>query len=406
MTYSSKWDTKPLKHIALINPDADEELSDGTIVKQVNLDKLKPYSKFIDGFDTVEFDGKGSKFRNNDTLVPKISSALVNGKTAFVNVLDEGEIGIGSSWFIVLRGIDNICDPDFLYYLATTPWFRELAGKTLEGSTKSRYININILKEYEFQIPAYEEQHRLASVLKVIDDKIDKNIKVCAAIEKILERIFHDRFNKYNFHNQELPQGWRQGFLYEIGDIVAGSTPSKKVTEYYSDCSIPWITPRDLSKQGTKFISKGAIDITEKGLNNCSASKLPRGTVLFSSRAPIGYVAIASNELVTNQGFRSIVPFSGVGSTFVYYLLCSKIDEIINMATGSTFKEISGQALKKLKIIVPDKTFLTSFDKHTMGLMRYQENIESENHLLGRIRDNLLPLLISGALRVYSGDNK
>ena len=338
MNTKAQWEAKVLKDIALIDPE--DILLVGQTAKQVNLDRIKPHNKVIHGFEQVKFIGKGSKFRNNDVLVPRISSALEGGKAALVNILSDGEIGIGSNWFIVLRAIENVSDPDFLYYLVKTPWFMELSIKTLEGSSQSRYINVNTLTAYEFFISEYEEQCRISSVLKVIDSKIEKNTKVCDAIEKILEQVFRNWFPQYDHRKSDLPGGWRNGALSEIGDVVAGSTPSKKTADYYTNHGISWITPKDLSKQGVKFIAKGAVDITEEGLRSCSTRILPRGTVLFSSRVPIGYMAIATNELVTNQGFRSIVPFSGVGSTFVYYLLRNKIDEITNMAVGSTLKHL------------------------------------------------------------------
>jgi len=403
MSTKAQWEAKALKDIALINPE--DMIIAGPTAKQVNMDKLKPHNKVINGFEWVEFSGKGSKFRNKDILVPKISSALEGGKAALVNILDEGEIGIGSNWFIVLRAIENVSDPDFLYYLVKTPWFMELAIKTLEGSSQSRYLNVNTLTAYEFFIPEYEEQCRISSVLKVIDNKIEKNTKVCDEIEKILEQVFCNWFSQYDRRKSDLPEGWRNGVLSEIGDIVAGSTPSKKTADYYTKYGISWITPKDLSKQGVKFIAKGAVDITDEGLRNCSTRILPRGTILFSSRAPIGYMGIATNELVTNQGFRSIVPFSGIGSTFVYYLLRNKINEITNIASGSTFKEISGQALKKLEIVIPEASVLADFDTHTKYLMRYQENMEHENHLLSRLRNHLLPLLMSGELQVGKRSN-
>lgn len=418
MRYSAHpdWEMRTLKDIIIFNPE--EEIQKGSIVKQINLDKLTPYNKFIKGFEEIEFAGKGRKFRNQDVLVPQISSALIGGKTALVTILDEDEVGVGSNWYLVLRGIDQVTNPDFLYYLATTPWFKELAIKSLEGSTHSQYINMNILMESKFPIPPYNEQCLIADTLSTIDAKIEQNSEVCHVLEKILNRLFYNWFITYNFPNEHgtpykdgggeffksdlgfIPNGWKTGCLSDIGNIVAGATPSKKIGAYYTPDGISWITPKDLSRLKTKFISKGAIDITEEGLNSCSANRLPRGTVLFSSRAPIGYIAIAANDLATNQGFRSIIPFSNIGSTFVYYLLLSKTQEITNMASGTTFKEISGQSLKKLRIVIPDASVLQAFGEQTNCLMHYQENLEKENQLLASIRANLLPMLMSGAVRI------
>jgi len=146
---------------------------------------------------------------------------------------------------------------------------------------------------------------------------------------------------------------WDNCLIDDLGTIVGGSTPRTSISEYW-DGSIPWITPRDMSQQtGEKYISNGERFITEKGLENSSAKLLPKGTVLFTSRAPIGYIGIASQELVTNQGFKSIIVNEKNDNEFVYYLLKFSLNKIIGMAGGSTFKEINSSSFKKIEIKVP-----------------------------------------------------
>ena len=416
MIYSSPWEFKKLEEMIIFNPE--ENILPGDAVKLINMNELKPGHKHISDFVSAEYMGKGRKFRNGDVLVPQISSALAAGKTALVSLLDKDEIGVGSNWFIVLRSIDGISSPDFLYYLAITPWFRELALKAREGATQSQYVNINILKEIALPFPPYEEQCLIADTLSLIDEKIKKNSEVFDAAEKILAELFYIWFIEFNFPDKEgkpyasnggkfigselglIPRGWKTGRLSDVGDIAAGATPSKKIDKYYSDKGIPWITPRDLSNQGTKFVSRGEVDITWEGHKSCSVVTMPAGTVLFSSRAPIGYMAIADNELTTSQGFRSVIPHKGVGSNFVYYLLRSKTQDITNIASGSIFKEISGQALKDFEIIIPDALVLKAFEEQTEHISRYQRNLEKENRLLTLIRKNLLPVLMTGIKRI------
>ncbi len=140
--------------------------------------------------------------------------------------------------------------------------------------------------------------------------------------------------------------------LSEIGQIVAGGTPKTKTVEYWNG-DIPWITPKDLSSHTSMHISKGERNISKNGLDNSSAKLLPKGTVLFTSRAPIGYVAIADNEVTTNQGFKSIIVNDDNDNIFVYYLLKNNISAIENYANGSTFKEISGTVMKNLEFDIP-----------------------------------------------------
>ena len=190
MTYkvSSGWEEKELQDIIICNPE--EHIEKGSIVKQVNLDKLEPCHKFINGFEEVEYTGGGSKFRNCDVLFPKISSALTRKKTALVTILDPDEVGVGSNWYMVLRAVPQVTDPDFLYYLAITPWFRELALRALEGSSRSQYINLPVFLKSKFLIPPYEEQRSIAKSLSAIDLKIQKNNEVCQRLESILKRLF------------------------------------------------------------------------------------------------------------------------------------------------------------------------------------------------------------------------
>jgi type I restriction enzyme S subunit len=142
--------------------------------------------------------------------------------------------------------------------------------------------------------------------------------------------------------------------ISEIGEVIGGATPSTKDEDNYGG-DIPWITPKDLSSFKERYIYRGERNISEKGLNSCSAKLMPKNTVLFSSRAPIGYVAIAANELCTNQGFKSIIADeTKINFLYLYYYLIYKKGEIEAVASGTTFKEVSGSVLKKFNIEIPE----------------------------------------------------
>jgi len=145
---------------------------------------------------------------------------------------------------------------------------------------------------------------------------------------------------------------WMNCTLGDIGEIVGGATPSTKREDYYGG-TIPWITPKDLSTFSGRYIRCGERNISESGLASCSAQILPPETVLFSSRAPIGYIAIASQSLCTNQGFKSIVPNEKVNPLFLYYLLKYNKDSIEAMGSGTTFKEVSGKTMRGIKVCIP-----------------------------------------------------
>lgn len=145
---------------------------------------------------------------------------------------------------------------------------------------------------------------------------------------------------------------WIACTLDTLGTIVGGSTPSTQHKEYY-DGDIPWITPKDLSNFNERYIGKGARNITRAGFSSCSTQLLPKGSVLFTSRAPIGYIAIAANDVCTNQGFKSIVPSNKVDSLFLFYLLKYNKNNIEALGTGTTFKEVSGTTMKSATVTLP-----------------------------------------------------
>ena len=145
---------------------------------------------------------------------------------------------------------------------------------------------------------------------------------------------------------------WINCTLADIGNIVGGATPSTKHDDYYGG-DIPWITPKDLSSFSGRYISRGERNITDAGLSSCSAQMLPRNSILFSSRAPIGYVAITAQKMCTNQGFKSVVPNENVDYLFLYYLLLFNKDKIEAMGSGTTFKEVSGKTMKLVPVNIP-----------------------------------------------------
>lgn len=166
---------------------------------------------------------------------------------------------------------------------------------------------------------------------------------------------------------------WIECKISDIGTVIGGATPSTKKLENYENGTISWITPKDLSTFTRRYIQSGERNITEIGLKSCSTQLLPKHAVLFSSRAPIGYVAIAANEVCTNQGFKSVVPNENIDPLFLYYLLKYNKDKIEGMGSGTTFKEVSGNTMKNIVVSVP-------IDK------KVQERISS---ILGSIDDKI-----------------
>lgn len=177
---------------------------------------------------------------------------------------------------------------------------------------------------------------------------------------------------------------WKRVKIEDLGEVIGGGTPSTKVDEFYGG-NIPWITPKDLSGYTKKYIFAGERNITDKGLKNSSAKLLPKGTVLFSSRAPIGYIAIAGQEVSTNQGFKSVIPDEEVTSSeFLYYLLKYNTEKIINRSSGSTFKEISGKSMKNVEVVIPNKK---TQSKISNILSAFDEKIEVNDKIIANLEE-------------------
>ena len=184
-------------------------------------------------------------------------------------------------------------------------------------------------------------------------------------------------------------EDWKEYKLGDIGTVVGGATPSTKETSNY-DGNIPWITPKDLANHRGRYISHGERMITQAGFNSCSCRMLPKNSILFSSRAPIGYVAIANNELCTNQGFKSIIPNKNVvDSLFLYYLLVYYRPVIENLGSGTTFKEVSGSVMKNLVVNIPKveeqkkiAAILSSLDDKIELNRRINDNLEQQAQAL------------------------
>ena len=298
-------------------------------------------------------------------------------------------------------------DSDFVYYLMC------IVGKELnyisKTSTAVPIINKSTFSDWNIVIPEkVEDQRRIASILSSLDRKIELNNKINADLEEMAQAIFKNWFVDFEpfkdgkFVDSELgmiPEGWKVGRLDEIADVVGGSTPSKAKPEYYTQKGIAWLTPKDLSNHPAVYSSRGEIDITEEGYNSTSTKLMPKGTVLFTSRAPIGYISIAQNDICTNQGFKSLVP-KKAGTCFLYCFLKYVTPEIENKSTGSTFKEASGSLMKSLQVIIPEQNVFEEFEAIVSPLFARIESLEKENSRLSLLRDTLLPRLMSGEIEI------
>lgn len=300
-------------------------------------------------------------------------------------------------------------DADYINYTICSNIFAKYVVNYIDSESAQPNISAPTISKFVFRIPKEkDDQRRIASILSSLDRKIELNNKINADLEEMAQAIFKNWFVDFEpfkdgkFMDSELgmiPEGWKVGRLDEIADVVGGSTPSKAKPEYYTQKGIAWLTPKDLSNHPAVYTSRGEIDITEEGYNSTSTKLMPKGTVLFTSRAPIGYISIAQNDICTNQGFKSLVPRKA-GTCFLYCFLKYVTPEIENKSTGSTFKEASGSLMKSLQVTMPEQKVFEIFETIVSPLFARIESLEKENSRLSTLRDTLLPRLMSGEIEI------
>ena len=319
-------------------------------------------------------------------LIAEDGENLKSKKQDIAQVVD-GQFWVNNHAHIV-QG-NELCDTRYLCYLLNS---MDLSGY-ITGSAQPKLSQSNLNAVSVF-LPPITIQKEIVEYLYILDKKIAVNIAINDNLEQQAQAFFQELF----VDNAD-PE-WAIGTISDLGAVVGGSTPSKAKPEYYTEAGIAWITPKDLSVNKSKFISHGENDITELGLKNSSATIMPEGTVLFSSRAPIGYIAVAAGEVTTNQGFKSIVPKPEIGTVFVYYFLKHNLPIIEGMASGSTFKEVSGSTMKGVPAVIPDTDTIARFNDFCSPIFAQQRILEEQNQSLAALRDNLLPKLMSGEIDV------
>ncbi len=293
-------------------------------------------------------------------------------------------------------------------------------------------LNTSIMEALPFLLPPLPEQRAIAHILGTLDDKIELNRRMNETLEAMARAIFKSWFVDFDpvrakargeqpaglapeiaslFPDAlvetelgEAPKGWEVAAIGDLAEIVGGSTPSTKEPAYWEDGVHSWATPKDLSGLSVPVLLETERRVTDAGLGRISSGLLPVGTVLLSSRAPIGYLAIAEIPVAINQGFIALKPKKTV-SNFFLLLWCSfGHDEIVSRANGSTFLEISKASFRPIPLVAPPSQIMAAFDSLVRPIYKRIMQSERETRSLAALRDTLLPKLISGELRVADAE--
>ena len=389
------WFETRLSDIAIFNPR--ETLKKGEVAKKIAMEQLQPFCRDVSSFDFAPFNG-GMKFRNGDTIMARITPCLENGKLAKVNVLNEDEVGFGSTEYIVLRAREGT-DEDFLYYLVYSSYVRSAAIKSMVGSSGRQRVQMDVLENLPILVPSYSDQQKIGRTLKRIDDKIALNQCINKNLEEQAQVIFDMEFVEKNKSDNKNQKGWRNACLSDIAQtIVCGKTPSTKKPDYYGE-DMPFITIPDM--YNSVYITKTTRRLSMLGINSQKNKILPSNSVCVSCIGTAGLVSLVAEPSQTNQQINTIIPLEDISSYFIFFLLKSLSNKIQNLgASGSTIPNLNKSQFSEIEIMIPPKTLLEEFDSIVApffnAILEHQYQIE----YLSILRDTLLPRLMSGEIDV------
>ena len=379
------WTTKRLSEIAYINPR--ESLGKGVVAKKVPMDKLKPFCRDIPEFVLEEYKG-GTKFRNGDTIMARITPCLENGKIAKVSVLSNGEVGFGSTEYIVFRAIDGVSDADFLYYLICSPLVRNPAIKSMVGSSGRQRVQTDVVANLDIELPPIEEQRKIGGLLKAIDDKIELNNAINNNLEQQAKALYKDWFFDFSPFSTEgnLPDGWHLG---TVGDII----------QFHDSKRVP-LSGSERDKMEKIYPYYGAtslMDYVDNYLFDGIYLLLGEdGTVVDSLGFPI--LQYVYGQFWVNNHAHIITGKEGFSVEELY--LFFSLTNIKSIVTGAVQQKVSQQNLKKVPAIIPSEQALSAFDEIIQPIFAQIRNLRDENANLSQLRDTLLPKLMSGELDV------
>ena len=379
---TSEWRTIRAADFIDFNPRLS--LKKGDIATKVAMDKLKPFTKKIPETEKAEFNG-GAKFCNGDTVMARITPCLENGKTAYVDMLDDGEIGFGSTEFIVMRAKTGISDPQFVYYTAINPVFRNVAVKSMVGSSGRQRVQQSVLEELELSVPDLDEQRRIGDFLAKIDEKIALNDRINDNLLAQAQTLYK-QFFPYGVQD-DLPDGWRIGTVGEIIEIhdskripLSGADRSKMEKKIY-----PYYGAASLMDLVDNYIFDGKYLLLGED-----------GTVVDDTGYPI--LQYVWGQFWVNNHAHILTGRLGYDVESLYMLF--KQTPVKSIVTGAVQPKISQANLRSVQVVIPPEHNLREYNDLVEPLFSLFRANEEECKTFTALRDTLLPKLMSGEIDV------
>ena len=383
----SEWTKKKLSDIADFNPR--ETIKKGTVAKKISMDVLRPFYR-----DTEECFSGGTKFRNGDTIMARITPCLENGKTAHVSILNDEEVGFGSTEYIVFRAKEGIANKDYLYYLVCSPEVREPAIKSMVGSSGRQRVQTDVVKNLEIDVPPLVDQEKIGSFLKSFDDKIALNDKINKNLFEQMQALYKDWFANFEPFGGVRPSSWNYTNIYDIANIIYGAPFASKL--FNTDgLGKPIIRIRDLKEQTfvtftTEEHSKGHL--------------IQPGDIVVGMDGEFRPYIWGNEPAWLNQRVCIFESNRPKGKAFVLYTIKPLLNKIEQTQVATTVIHIGKKDFDAFEIVLPDEATLDSFDSITAPMVEKIVNNSLQNKRLAVLRDTLLPKLMSGELDVSNID--
>lgn len=387
----SEWTKKKLSDIADFNPR--ETIKKGAIAKKIPMDVLRPFYRDIPYYVEECFSG-GVKFRNGDTIMARITPCLENGKTAQVSILNDGEVGFGSTEYIVFRAKEGIADKDYLYYLVCSPGVREPAIKSMVGSSGRQRVQTDVVKNLEIDVPPLVEQEKIGSFLKVFDDKIALNDRINKNLEQQAKAIFSNEFLTL----ETLPDGWKQASLIDIADYLNGLA-MQKYRPTVDETGIPVLKIKELRQ--------GCCDDNSELCSPSIKSEyiIHDGDVIFSWSGSLLVDFWCGGICGLNQHLFKVTS-NKYYKWFYYAWTKHHLDRFIAVAAdkATTMGHIKRDELSKAEVLIPNKADYKRIGALLQPIYDLIIANRIENKKLAETRDTLLPKLMSGEIDISEVD--
>lgn len=394
----SEWTKKKLSDIADFNPR--ETIKKGAIAKKISMDVLRPFCRDVPYYVEESFSG-GTKFRNGDTIMARITPCLENGKTAQVSILNDEEVGFGSTEYIVFRAKEGITDKDYLYYLVCSPEVREPAIKSMVGSSGRQRVQTDVVKNLEIEIPPLTEQEKIGSILKLIDDKIALNDSINKNLTEQARALFQSWFIDYEPFGGIAPSDWQPSTLGQIADMKTDSwSPTKNpdvVVEHYS-------IPAFDEQHYPVFEIASGIKSNKYILNPNSVmiSKLNPDTKRIWRPMCLSAHPVCSTEFIVYEAKKQ------EQRDYIYSILDSVpfLNHLCSHTTGSTNsrQRATPKSTLDFHLCLPPDSIIADFCQIVTPMYNLIASNIVENQSLAKARDGLLPRLMSGELDVSDFD--